>query len=169
MRRRPVEEERNGIRWYFNTAFEDLITDDIALISSTWSHKQRKTPRLEKNATYVGLKMSAKKTKVMRITGQRQDSIKIIGSEMEDTEEFVYLGSTVAKDGGAEADITKRISKARNSFNLLGKAWKSESYSRKTKLHLFQSIVLPVLLYGADLWRITVTDKQKLNRSIVYV
>ena len=63
-----------------------------------------------------------------------------------------------------EADTRKILSKARNSFNLLGKVWKSESYSRKTKLHLFQSIVLPVLLYGAELWRMTVTDEQKLNR-----
>ena len=40
--RRTVEEERNGIRWDFNTALEDLIfADNIALISSTWFHKQK--------------------------------------------------------------------------------------------------------------------------------
>ena len=34
--RRTVEEERNGIRWDFNTAFEDLVfADNIALISCT--------------------------------------------------------------------------------------------------------------------------------------
>ena len=71
----------------------------------------------------------------MKINAQRQDRIKITGSELEDMEKFDYLGSTVAKDGGAETDIRKRLSKARNSFNLLGKVWKSESYSRKTKLH----------------------------------
>ena len=41
--------------------------------------------------------------------------------------------------------------------------WKSESYSRKTKLRLFQSNVLPVLLYGADLWRMTGTDGLRLD------
>ena len=44
---------------------------NITLISSTWSHKQRKTLRLEKNAAYVGLKMSTKKTKVMRINARK--------------------------------------------------------------------------------------------------
>ena len=34
------------------------------------------------------------------------------------SEEFTYLGSTVTKDGGAEADIRKRLSKARNPFNI---------------------------------------------------
>ena len=102
--RRTVEEKRNGIRWDFSTALEDLIfDDDIALISSTWSHMQRKTSRLERNAVYVGLKKSVKKTKVMRINARRQDSIKISRSEIEDTDEFTYLGSTVTEDGGAEA------------------------------------------------------------------
>ena len=120
--RRTVEEERNRIRWDFNTALEDLMfADDIALFSSTWCHMQRKTSRLETTATNVGLELSAKKTKVMRIYARRQDSIKISGSEIEDTEEFTYLGSTVTKDGGAEADIWKRLSKIRNSFNILGK------------------------------------------------
>ena len=59
----------------------------------------------------------------------------------------------MAKGGGAEADIRKRLSMAKNSFNVFGKVWKSELYSRKMKLRLFQSNVLPVLLYGAELWR----------------
>ena len=125
---------------------------------------QRKTSRLERNAVYVGLKMSVKKTKIMRINARRQDSIKISGSEIEDTDEFTYLGSTVTKDGGAEADIRKRLSKAKNSFSILGKVLRSESYSRKTKLRLFQRNVIPVLLYGAELWRVTGTDELRFDR-----
>ena len=65
------------------TALEDLISaDNIALFSSTWSHMQRKTLRLEKNASYVGLKVSAKNTKLMTIKARRQDSVKISGSEI---------------------------------------------------------------------------------------
>ena len=33
------------------------------------------------------------------------------GSEIEDTEEFTYLRSTVTKDGGAEADIREETFK----------------------------------------------------------
>ena len=98
---------------------EYLIFAESALFSCISSHMQRKTLKLERNSSYVGLKMSSEKTKV---------SIKISGSEIEDTEEFTYLGSTVIKDGGAEADVRKRLSKARNSFNILGKLRKSESY-----------------------------------------
>ena len=59
---------------------------------------QRKTSILETSATYVGLQMSTKKTKVTRINTRRKDSIKISGSGTKDTEEFTYLGSTVTKE-----------------------------------------------------------------------
>ena len=68
------------------------------------------------------------------------------------------------KDGGAEADIRKKLSKARNSFNIFGKVWKSKSYSRRAKLCLFQSNVLPALLYGVELRRMTGTDELRLDR-----
>ena len=62
---------------------------------------------------------------------------------------------TVARDGDAGAGIRKRLSKARNSFNILGKVWKSESYN-----------VLPALVYGAEMWRMTVTDELRLDRFV---
>ena len=70
----------------------------------------------------------------------------------------------MSKGGSAEADIRKRYSKARNPFNILGKVLKSESYSRKTKFRLLQSNVILVLLYGAELWRVTGTDDLRLDR-----
>ena len=65
--------------------------------------------------------MSAKKTKVMRINARRRDCMKISRSKIEDTDEFTYLRSTVTKDGGAEADIRKRISKAETPSIILQK------------------------------------------------
>ena len=128
--RRTVEEEGNGIRWDFSTALEDLIfADDIALISSTWSHMQRKTSRLKRNAVYVDLKMSVKKTKVRRINARRQNSIKISGSEIEDTDEFTYLGSTVTRMEVQKQISGKDFQRLRNSFSILGKVLKSESYN----------------------------------------
>ena len=59
---------------------------------------QRKTSILETSATYVGLQMNTKKTKVTRINTRRKDSIKISGSGTKDTEEFTYLGSTVTME-----------------------------------------------------------------------
>ena len=36
--------------------------------------------------------------------------------EVEEVEEFVYLGTTVTKEGGGTEDIKKRLCKARGTF-----------------------------------------------------
>ena len=41
--------------------------------------------------------------------------------------------------------------------------WKSNAYSRATKLRIYKSNVLPVLLYGAECWRMTAKDLSRLS------
>ena len=57
--------------------------------------------------------------------------------EVEDVEEFVYLGRTVTKEGGGTEDITKRLSKARGAFFNLKKVWNTRGIGRNTKIKLF--------------------------------
>ena len=47
----------------------------------------------------------------------RQVPIKINGTDVEDTDSFVYLGATVNKWGGAEQDIRSRLGNARSVFH----------------------------------------------------
>ena len=54
---------------------------------------------------------------------QREDKAMIGREEGEDIEEFVYLGTTVAKEGGDTEDINKRLSKARRAFFNLKNIW----------------------------------------------
>ena len=108
--------------------------DDVTALMSSMHGKENIEIRNERRIsrsknTFVGLKTSAKITKVMKINARRQDSIKVFGSQIRVTEEYTCLGSTLTKDGGTEARIGKRLSKARNSFIILGNVWKSESYS----------------------------------------
>jgi hypothetical protein len=54
--------------------------------------------------------------------------------------------------GGTEADIT-RIWEAQAAFSMLSKIWKSVAYSMQTKLHIFNTNVKAVLLYGCETWK----------------
>ena len=47
---------------------------------------------------------------------RRQDKVIIGIEEVEDVEEFVYLGATVTKEGGGTEDIKKRLSEVRRTF-----------------------------------------------------
>ena len=46
--------------------------------------------------------------------------------------------------------------------NKLGTMWKNESISQKTKLKLYRSNVLSVLLYGGECWSLTAGIEKKL-------
>ena len=77
-------------------------------------------------------------------------------------DKFTYLGSILSLHGGSEEDITSRLGKARSAFFRLRSVWKSNNYSRKTKLRLYQSNVLSVLMYGSECWRMTERDSSRL-------
>ena len=52
--------------------------------------------------------------------------------------------------GGGEEDIKVRLSKARNIFRKMNKIWSSAKFSKATKTRLYNTLVVPVLLYGAN-------------------
>ena len=163
--RRTTERHRNGIRWNFTSMLEDLdFADDIVLVSSKYEHIQNKTNRLVHNAGRLRLKLNAQKCKVMRMNTVREDKVMIGREEVEDVEEFVYLGTTVTKEGGGTEDIKKRLSKARGAFFNLKKIWNTRSIGRNTRIKLFKTLVRPVLLYGCEAWKLTVAEEKKLDR-----
>ena len=55
--------------------------------------------------------------------------------------------------------------KARNAFRMLNNAWRSQQYSTKTKMKLYQSFVLSTLLHGSECWRMIDSDLNKLSNT----
>ena len=90
--------------------------------------------------------------------------IKIQNEEIESVDNFTYLGSIISPKDEAAKDITNRLNKAKAAFVMLRPVWISQQYSRTTKLRIFKSNVITTLLYGAECWRFTDSDTQKLER-----
>ncbi|XP_078347101.1 uncharacterized protein LOC144632348 [Oculina patagonica] len=119
---------------------------------------------------------SLKKTKTMRLNCKKSDAITVEGNKLEDVEAFPYLGAMLDKHGGTEADIKRRLAVERNAFATLQPLWKSSKYLSKTKLRIFNTNAVAVLLYGAEAWRTTTADineldtfQRKCMRTILYV
>ena len=97
------------------------------------------------------LKQVSISTKRRQIPYKKTDEkIYVDGKEVEAVDDFTYLGSILSADNGAEKDIKSRLQKARTSFSMLNPVWRSDKYSRRTKLRIFKSNVLSVLLYGSE-------------------
>ena len=60
-------------------------------------------------------------------------------------------------DGDSVPDVKRRISKASQAFSMLKNIWKSKKLTRNTKIRIFRSNVVSVLLYGCELWKVTTT------------
>ena len=162
--RRSMQNGETGIRWNFNNKLDDLdFADDVALLSSTKQHIQMKTTKLVEESERLGLKVNVGKTKVLRINARNEGKIYIKGEEIEDVTSFIYLGATVTPEGGGMGDMKNRLSKARNTFTRLKKIWSSNNIRRKTKLQLYKTLVLPVLLYGSETWKINKGDNKMID------
>ncbi|PIK43013.1 hypothetical protein BSL78_20130 [Apostichopus japonicus] len=111
----------------------------------------------------IGLNMNVKKCKHMRMNNRVDAPLKINNIEVEDVEEFIYLGAKVSKDGGGTEDIKNRLGKARGAFRNLRRIWTNGAIGRKTKLTLFKTLVRSVLLYGSEAWKVTKREEQKLD------
>ena len=99
----------------------------------------------------------------MRLNNRKMEPVKLEGKDIEDVDEFTYLGAVVSKEGGGGKDMDSRLNKAKAAFTKLNKVWNSNQISRKTNIKLYKSIVRPVLLYGCETWKIIKSDERKLD------
>ena len=78
------------------------------------------------------------------------------------SEDFTYLGSILSRDTMIDKEIKARIKKAAITFgNLKFRVWKPRNISTSTKIAIYKTCVLSVLLYGCASWN---TYKRHINK-----
>ena len=82
---------------------------------------------------------------------------------VEAVDEFVYLGSLQTSDGRCLPDIMRRIGLAASAMRSLQDLWRQQKIKLETKLAVYRTCVLPVLLYGAETWTLLAHDISKLE------
>lgn len=165
--RRATRDKPRGIVWNPVKPDERLesldFADDKLELSHTYRDMTLKKNDLAAESAKVGLKINVKKTKEMRVNAESNQPFTLYGEEVERVEKFQYLGSIISEDGGAAKDVLSRINKARGAYTQLCKIWRSTTYSVKTKIHIFKTCVLSVLLYGCETWLVTEAIKNKIQ------
>ena len=132
-------------------------------LSHNHRQMQDRTTCLEIISAGTGLKISKKKTELMKINTTANTPLTVGGEPIREVDSFIYLGSAVDQQGGTERDVTARIGKARAAFAMLKNIWSSKEIRTRTKLRIFNFNVKSVLLYGCETWRTTKTMLQKIQ------
>lgn len=157
-----VNDRTRGIQWTLQSFLTELdYADDIYLLVHTFSDMQEQLNILAEESRKCG--MNSDETKSMRINNNNNTLFFINGTNIEEVDEFTYLGSIISKVGGADADVKSRIKKAQQAFGQLRPIWSSRLISTSTKLRIFNSNVKSVLLYGSETWKVTKDVTSKLQ------
>ena len=136
---------------------ELLYADDADLVAHTEEDMQMIMDKLSSACTAFGLTISLKKTYAMYTPPiglpYVEPNIMVEGKRLKVTDSFVYLGSTLSRDGTLDAEINQRIAKANTAFGKLEKrVWSDRGITTNTKLSVYEACVLTALLYGSETW-----------------
>ncbi|VDO84662.1 unnamed protein product [Schistosoma curassoni] len=124
---------------------------------------QEKTTSVAAALAAVGLNMHKGKSKILRYKPACNIRIILDGEDLKDVKIVAYLGSIVDEQGGSDADVKARISKARAAYLQLRNIWNSKQLSTNTKVRIFNTNLKTVLLYEVETWRTTKTIIQKIQ------
>ena len=114
---------------------------------------------LSEEAEPLGLRVSWIKTKVHTfgdILNAIIESIPVCGENVEVTQTFNYLGSVIHSSTSCEIEVNRRLGRAWSAMNSLDqRVWRCRYLCKRTKVRVFRSLVLPVLLYSCETWTLT--------------
>ena len=111
------------------------------------------------------LRVTVGKSKVMRCT-RNEDGARLnvlLNGEALEVDQFKYLGSVIAANGGVEADVRHRVNEGCEVLGALKGVMKNRGLGMNVKKVLYEKVVVPTVMYGSKSWGMKVTERQKLN------
>ena len=146
------------------------FANDAVIFAETLDILKEALEGLSEEAEVLGLRVSWIKTKIQEfgdILDAAIESLSVEGQSVEFVESFTYLGSVVHRSATCGAEVNRRIGRAQGVMNSLNKTvWRSRHLTRRTKVRVFKSLVLPVLLYSSEAWTLTDGLRRRLDSFV---
>ena len=90
-------------------------------------------------------------------------SMKIVTSSFERVEEFKYLGTTLTNQNSIQEEIKIRLKSGNACYHLVQNLSSSSLLSKNLKIKIYRIIILPVILYGCEIWSLTLREERRLR------
>ena len=148
---------------------ELLFADDAAIVAHTLEDIKEICKHFEQAATLFRLTISTKKTVTFHQPPPGQTStsphIEIYVTPLKSVNNFTYLASTVAFDNTIDMEINNRIRAASGAFGGFWKrVWSQHGIAISTKCKVYKAVVLPTLLYSAEMYTLYRRHIRKLSQ-----
>ena len=89
--------------------------------------------------------------------------MKIDNSCIERVEEFKYLGKTLTNENSIQEEIKSRLKGGNACYYSVQNLLSSSLLSKKLKIKIYRTIILPVVLYGCETWSLTLREERRLR------
>jgi hypothetical protein len=163
---RKVQENQIGLK--LNGTHQLLVyADYVSLLDDNIGTIKKTTETLTDASKEVDPEVTTEKTKYMLLschqnTGQNHN-VKIGNRSYENLEQFKYMTMTVTNQNLIHEEITRRFNLGNKYYLSLQKLSSSRLLSRNVKIRIYETIILPVVLYGCETWSLTVREEHRLR------
>ena len=119
----------NAVKMYGKEVNELRYADNTVLFAQKPEELRRLLQSVKTHSESSGLYLNAKKTKtkIIDLDKSPTTTIDVDGEQLENVNNFVYLGSRIDADGKSSPDIRRRIAIAISKLNTMAPLWKSQS------------------------------------------
>ena len=90
-------------------------------------------------------------------------SWQIDGETEETVVDSISLGSKITADGNFSHEIKRCLLLGRKFMTNLDSILKSRDITLPTKVHLVKAVVLPIVMYGCEIWTIEKADHRRID------
>ena len=136
------------------------FADDVALLESSVSRARAQLTKTAEAAADLGLVIGAPGAGCVTVGCDPRPALQVCGDPVGHVSDFGYLGSVVASGSG---DLRRRKSLAWCAFWKLEQLWESPHVSIATKVKLFNTTCVTMLLYGCESWVISKDMENKIG------
>jgi hypothetical protein len=156
------------MRGNINTKSKQLCAyaDDIVIVSRTNKSLEETYAELNQEVEALGLIINQNKTKYTKCTRNKEkldNTIKIGEHEIERVQEFKYLGTQVNAQNIMKKEIHSRIKHGNIVFYANNSLLGNKLLTRKAKIKLYKSVILPVVTHGCETWTMNEVEEEKLR------
>ena len=127
-------------------------SDDTTLMAESEEKLKSLLLKVKEESEKAGLKLNIQKTNIMAsgpMTSWQKD-----GETMETVTDFIFLGCKITADGDCSHKLKRRLLLRRKAMTNLDSILKCRDITLPTKVHLFKTMVFPVVRYGCESWAI---------------
>ena len=114
--------------------------------------------KVKEESEKVGLKLNIHKTKIMA-----SSPITLWQIDGETVRDFILGGSKITVDGDCSHEIKTCLLLGRKVMTNLDSILKSRDITLPAKVCLVKAMVLPVVMYGCDIWTIKKAEYQRID------